>query len=68
MPEAPRAGFWATIRAVLWAFVGVRGRSGYHRDASSLDPRAIVVAGLLGGLVFVLLIVAFVRFVIATVQ
>lgn len=67
--QAPRrAGFWVTIRAVLWAFFGVRRRSDYHRDATSLDPRAIIVAGLLGGLVFVLVIVAFVRFIVATTQ
>ena len=63
-----RAGFWATIRAVLWAFLGVRRKTDYHRDATSLDPRAIIVAGLLGGLVFVLVIVAFVRFIVATTQ
>jgi amino acid transporter len=61
-----RAGFWVTIRAVLWAFFGVRRKSDYHRDATSLDPRAIIVAGLVGGLVFVLVIVAFVRFIVAT--
>ncbi len=61
-----RAGFWATIKAVLWAFVGIRKRRDYHDDASSLDPRAIVVAGLLGGLLFVLAIIAVVRLVVGT--
>lgn len=63
-----KAGFWVTIRAVLWAFFGVRRKSDYHRDAASLDPRAIIVAGLFIGLVFVLIIVAFVRFIVATIQ
>lgn len=64
-PErAQRAGFWATIRAVLWGFVGIRKRSGYARDATSLDPKAVIFAGLLGGLIFVLAIVALVRFVV----
>ncbi len=63
-----RAGFWVTIRAVLWAFFGVRRKTDYHRDATSLDPRAIVIAGVLGGLVFVLAIVVFVRFIVATTQ
>lgn len=60
----PRAGFGATLRAVLWSFIGVRRRHDYDRDARSLDPRAVVVAGLLGGLVFVLAIVAVVHFVV----
>ncbi|MGL1833113.1 DUF2970 domain-containing protein [Rhodocyclaceae bacterium SMB388] len=63
-----RAGFWATIRAVLWGFLGIRKRSGYISDATSLDPRAIVVAGVLGGVLFVLAIVALVRFVISVSQ
>jgi hypothetical protein len=59
-----RAGFWATIRAVLWGFVGIRKRTGYVRDATSLDPKAVIFAGLLAGLMFVLAIVALVRFVV----
>ena len=61
----PRAGFWATLRAVLWSFAGIRRRSDYQRDARSLDPRAVVVAGLLAGLAFVLTIVLVVRLVVA---
>lgn len=63
--EPPRAGFWATLRAVLWSFAGIRRRSDYQRDARSLDPRAVVAAGLLAGLVFVLAIVMVVRLVVA---
>jgi amino acid transporter len=61
----PRAGWVATLRAVLWSFIGVRRRHDYDRDARSLDPRAVIVAGLLGGLIFVLTIVAVVRFVVS---
>jgi amino acid transporter len=64
----PRAGFWATVRAVLWSFIGIRKRSGYQRDAESLDPRAVVVAGLLGGLLFVLMLLAIVRWVLSASQ
>lgn len=64
--EAPpqRASFWVTIRAVLWGFIGIRKRSGYVRDATTLDPKAVIFAGLLAGLMFVLAIVALVRFVV----
>ena len=60
----PRAGFWATLRAVLWAFLGIRKGKDYRKDVSSLDPKAVIVAGVLAGLIFVLSIVAFVRFVV----
>ena len=65
MADSPRrAGFWATLRAVLWSFIGIRKRRGYQEDATSLDPKAVVVAGLLAGLIFVLSIAAVVRFVV----
>ena len=64
MVEQRRAGFWATIKAVLWSFVGVRKRSSYQADAESLDPKAVIVAGILAGAIFVLSILAFVRFVV----
>lgn len=65
-PESPppRAGFWATLKAVMWAFLGVRRRDDYHLDAGSLDPKAVIVAGLLAGLAFVLTLVAVVTFVV----
>ncbi len=60
-----RAGFWATLRAVLWSFIGIRKRRGYHEDATSLDPKAVVVAGLLAGLLFVLVLVGVVQWVLS---
>ena len=59
-----RAGFWATIRAVLWSFIGIRRRSAYQDDARSLDPLAVVVAGLIAGVLFVLVILTVVRLVL----
>lgn len=59
-----KAGFWATVRAVLWSFVGVRKRSAYLEDAESLDPKAVIVTGVLAGVIFVLAIVGFVRFIV----
>ncbi|HEY0823292.1 MAG TPA: DUF2970 domain-containing protein [Ramlibacter sp.] len=42
-----------TIRAVLWAFLGVRKRAGYEEDLGKLSPFAIVAVAL----VLVLLLV-----------
>lgn len=64
--DGGQAGFFATMKAVLWAFAGIRKRSDYGRDARSLDPRAVIVAGLLGGVVFVLTLVVVVRLVVSS--
>lgn len=42
--------------AVFWSFFGVRKRRDYDADASNLTPGQVIVAGLIGGLVFVLTI------------
>jgi hypothetical protein len=40
--------------AVFWSFFGVRKRRDYDADAQSLTPAQIIIAGLIGGLLFVL--------------
>jgi len=60
-----RASFWATLRAVMWSFMGVRKKRAYQEDAASLNPVAVVVAGVIAGVIFVLSLVAFVLFVVA---
>lgn len=66
MSEGARAGFLATFKAVLWSFIGVRKRRDYQDDAASLNPLAVVVAGVLAGVMFVLLLVMVVKWVIAS--
>lgn len=60
-----RAGFLSTLRAVFWSFAGVRKRKDYQRDAGSLNPVHVILAGVLAALVFVLTIVLVVRFVVS---
>jgi hypothetical protein len=40
--------------AVFWSFFGVRKRRDYDADAQSLTPAQIIIAGLIGGVMFVL--------------
>lgn len=40
--------------AVFWSFFGVRKRRDYDADAQGLTPKQVIVAGLIGGAVFVL--------------
>lgn len=45
------------VFAVLWGFFGVRKRRDYDGDAQSLTQTQIIVAGLIGGVVFVLTLI-----------
>jgi len=45
------------VLAVFWSFFGVRKRRDYDSDAQSLTPVQVIIAGLIGGLAFVLTMV-----------
>lgn len=53
-----------TIRAVLWAFLGVRKRSGYEDDLGKLSPFAIISVALVLVLAFVGGLIALVNWVV----
>ena len=59
------AGFLATVSAVLGAFIGIRKRSSYERDAAQFKARHLIVAGVIGGILFVVSMVMLARFVVA---
>ncbi len=42
-----------TVKAVLWSFVGLRSRGDYEKDVEQLNPVHIVIAALVGVVVFV---------------
>jgi len=41
------------VLAVFWSFFGVRKRRDYDADAQNLTPVQVIIAGLIGGAVFV---------------
>jgi len=55
-----------TVRAVAWSFFGVRRRADYEQDVQRLNPVHVVVAGIIGATLFVIALVALVRWVIAS--
>lgn len=57
----PQLGLLDTVKAVGASFFGVRGRRAHERDAARLNPIAVIGAGILLALVFVLALVAVVR-------
>ena len=50
-------------KAVMWSFFGIRRRAEYEKDAVSLTPLQVIVAGLIGAVLFVLSLVMLVRFI-----
>ncbi len=55
-----KSTFMQSIVAMLWAFLGVRKKSGLQEDVTSLSFVYIVIAGVVGALIFmgVLLLIA----------
>ena len=64
-PTRRKASFGATMKAVFWSFFGVRKKSDYERDAAQLNPVHVLVAGVIGALLFIGILVAIVRIVVA---
>lgn len=56
------------VLAVLWGFFGVRKRRDYDDDAQSLTQAQIIIAGLAGGVVFVLTLLLVVYLVLQFVK
>ena len=57
---------WATISAVLWAFLGVRRKSDFEDDIGKLTPLQIAIVGAIGGVLFVVLLMLVVQWVVAS--
>ena len=55
-----------TMRAVAWAFFGVRRSSGHAHDVQKLNPVHVIIAGIVGAAIFVLALVLLVRWVVGS--
>ncbi len=56
---APRKGsLLRTVRAVAWAFIGLRKDSEYKRDMERLNPLHLVAIGLVAAVLLVLALAA----------
>jgi amino acid transporter len=59
------AGFLRIVATVLSAFVGIRKRSSAEAVHQSIKPAHVVVAGIIGALCFIAILVTLVRFIIS---
>ena len=60
-----KASFFATVKAVFWSFFGVRKKSDYEQDAAQLNPVHVLIAGVIGALIFIATLVIIVKIVVA---
>jgi hypothetical protein len=58
-----KAGLLNVASAVFWSFLGIRKGSAHERDAVTIKPVQVIVAGIIGALVFVLALVVLVTFI-----
>lgn len=52
-PARHNGGLFATVKAVLWGFLGVRRRDGFQQDTAQLKPLHLVAVGLVLAFLFV---------------
>lgn len=64
--QAPKANasFFQVMKAVLWSMLGVRQQKGYEDDTAKITLKQAVIAGIIGGMVFVATILTLVTLAI----
>jgi hypothetical protein len=60
-----KSTFMQSMIAVLWAFLGVRKKSGLQEDVASLSFVHIIIAGVLGALIFMGVLLLIVKAVVS---
>lgn len=60
-----KSSFLATMKAIFWSFFGIRKRSDYEQDAAQLNPVHVIVAGIIGALIFIGTLLLIIKIVVA---
>jgi hypothetical protein len=61
----PKTSLLRTVKAVAWAFLGIRKKSEYQSDLGKLNPFHVIVVALVGVALFVGGLVLLVNWVVA---
>jgi len=61
-----KGSFVRTMKAVAWSFFGVRKGIDYEKDLNQLNPVHIVIAGVIGAVLFILALLLLVNWVLAS--
>jgi hypothetical protein len=60
-----KSSFWQSMKAVMWGFLGVRKQSGLQDDVTSLSFVHIIIAGVVGALIFMATLLLIVKVVVS---
>lgn len=61
-----KPSFLKSMRAVLWAFLGIRNKAGLQNDVASLSFVQIILAGVLGAVIFMAVLLLIVKAVVGS--
>jgi hypothetical protein len=61
-----KGSFLQTLRAIAWAFFGVRKGSEYEKDIGKLNPVHVIIAGVVGAILFIVVLVLLVNWVVGS--
>ena len=56
--------FFQAARAVFWSFLGIRRGAQHEQDIARLKPAHVIIAGIIGALIFVLALIMLARFIV----
>ncbi len=59
-----KPNFFRSMRPVLWAFLGIRNKAGLQNDVASLSFVHIIIAGVLGAVLFMAILLLIVNLVV----
>ena len=62
-PDAPRTSFLQVFAVVFASFLGIRKKAAGERDARSIKPVHVILAGLLGAAILATSVFTLVRFI-----
>ena len=60
-----KSTFMQSMKAVMWGFLGVRKQSGLQEDVASLSFVHIIIAGVVGALIFMAILLLIVKVVVS---
>ncbi|MEO5697489.1 MAG: DUF2970 domain-containing protein [Burkholderiaceae bacterium] len=61
-----KGSFLQTMKAVAWSFFGVRKGIDYEKDASQLNPVHVIIAGVIGAVLFIVALLLLVNWVLSS--
>jgi len=60
-----KSSFMQSMKAVMWGFLGVRKQAGLQEDVASLSFVHIIIAGVVGALIFMGVLLLIVKVVVS---